>query len=103
MAELKTRKTNANVTKFLNSGENEQRRNDGLELLKVFKEVTKLPAKMWGQQHRRLWRVSLQIRAKQPGGRLAAYRFFATEEEHDCLHHAGIQELSGFDLQARKA
>ena len=48
MAELKTRKTNASVTGFLNSVENEQRRKDGLELLKVFKEVTKLAPKMWG-------------------------------------------------------
>ena len=48
MAELKTKKTNASVAKFLNSVENEQRRKDGLRLLKVFKEVTKLPAKMWG-------------------------------------------------------
>jgi hypothetical protein len=48
MAELKTRKTNASVAKFLSSVENDQRRNDGLQLLEVFKEVTKLPPKMWG-------------------------------------------------------
>jgi len=48
MAELKTRETNASVAKFLSSVENDQRRNDGLQLLEVFKEVTKLPPKMWG-------------------------------------------------------
>jgi hypothetical protein len=48
MTELKTRETNASVAKFLSSVENDQRRNDGLQLLEVFKEVTKLPPKMWG-------------------------------------------------------
>ena len=49
MAELKTKKTNASVPAFLKSVENEQRRQDGLELLKIFKEVTKMRAKMWGE------------------------------------------------------
>jgi hypothetical protein len=42
MTELKTRETNASVAKFLSSVENDQRRNDGLQLL------AKLLAKMWG-------------------------------------------------------
>ncbi len=48
MAELKTKKSNASVTRFLKSVENEQRRKDGLQLLEIFKEVTKMQAKMWG-------------------------------------------------------
>ena len=48
MAELKTKKTNASVTAFLKSVENEQRRKDGLQLLEIFEQVTKMPAKMWG-------------------------------------------------------
>ncbi len=48
MAELKTKKTRASVTKFLNSIENEKRRKDGHELLRVFGEVTGLGPAMWG-------------------------------------------------------
>ena len=48
MAELKTKKTNASVTTFLKSVEHEQRRKDSLALLDIFKEVTKMPPKLWG-------------------------------------------------------
>ena len=48
MAELKTKKTNASVLKFLSSIEHPQRRRDSIELLEVFKEVTKLSPKLWG-------------------------------------------------------
>lgn len=48
MAELKTKKTRASVSKFLKSVEHEQRRRDGLALLEIFKEVTKMQPKMWG-------------------------------------------------------
>ena len=48
MAELKTKKTGASVPGFLKSIEHEQRRKDGLALLEVFKEVTKMPPKLWG-------------------------------------------------------
>ena len=48
MAELKTKKSNASVSTFLKNVEDEQRRKDGLELLKIFKEVTKMRPKMWG-------------------------------------------------------
>lgn len=48
MAELKTKKNNASVSAFINSVENEQRRKDAKELLKLFKEVTKMKPKMWG-------------------------------------------------------
>lgn len=48
MAELKTKKNNASVTQFINSVENEQRRKDAKELLKIFKDVTKMQPKMWG-------------------------------------------------------
>lgn len=48
MAELKTKKSNASVTGYLKSVENEQRRKDSLRLLEIFKEVTKMQPKMWG-------------------------------------------------------
>lgn len=48
MAELKTKKTDASVSKFLNSVENKQRRNDSFELLEIFKQVTKMPPILWG-------------------------------------------------------
>lgn len=48
MAEPKTKVTDASVEDFLNSTENERRRKDGLELLKIYKRVTGLEAKMWG-------------------------------------------------------
>jgi hypothetical protein len=48
MAELKTLKNNASVEDFINSVEDEQKRNDCHELLKLFEEVTKEKATMWG-------------------------------------------------------
>ena len=48
MAELKTKKSNASVTAFLKNVENEQRRQDCLQLLEIFREVTKMRPKMWG-------------------------------------------------------
>lgn len=48
MAELKTRITNQNPTDFLNSIEPEQKRLDGLALLKMFEKVTGEKAAMWG-------------------------------------------------------
>lgn len=48
MAELKTQATDASAEDFINSVENERRRNDGLELLGMFKRVTRLEPKMWG-------------------------------------------------------
>ena len=48
MAELKTKKSNASVLRFLNSVESEQRCKDGLELLEIFKQTTKMPPKLWG-------------------------------------------------------
>ena len=48
MAELKTKKNDASVTDFINTVENEQKRQDSFELLKIFEEVTGDPAMMWG-------------------------------------------------------
>ncbi len=48
MAEIKTKVTDASVEDFINSVENETRRKDGFELLKMYKRVTGLEAKMWG-------------------------------------------------------
>lgn len=48
MAELKTKENDANVLEFLNSVENEKRKNDALLLLSYVQEVTDLEPKMWG-------------------------------------------------------
>lgn len=48
MAEPKTKPTNENVDDFIKSVENETRRKDSFELLKIYKRVTGLEPKMWG-------------------------------------------------------
>lgn len=48
MAEIKTKVNNASVEDFINNVENETRRKDGFELLKMYKRVTGLEPKMWG-------------------------------------------------------
>lgn len=47
-AELKTRVNAASVEGFLNSVEDEQKRADCFEILKMMKQVTKETPKMWG-------------------------------------------------------
>lgn len=49
MAENKTKPTTASVLDFLNSVENEKRREDGLKLFEIFNEVLDEPAVMWGE------------------------------------------------------
>lgn len=46
--EPKTRQTDASVEEFLDSVENKVRREDGFQVLEIFKRVTKLEPKMWG-------------------------------------------------------
>jgi hypothetical protein len=48
MTELKTRPNEKNVKEFLNSVENNRRRQDSLELLKIMEEVTQEEPVMWG-------------------------------------------------------
>lgn len=48
MSEIKTKVTDESVEDFINSVENERRRKDGFELLKIYKRVTGLEPKMWG-------------------------------------------------------
>lgn len=48
MAELKTKKTEASVEKFLNQIKDEQTRNDCFEISKMMKQATKSEPKMWG-------------------------------------------------------
>jgi len=47
-AEVKTKVNDASVTDFLNSVEEEQKRKDSFEILKLMKQITKEDAKMWG-------------------------------------------------------
>ena len=48
MAELKTKKNKASVTKFINSIEGVQRKKDAKEMLKIFKDCTGEKPSMWG-------------------------------------------------------
>ena len=48
MAELKTQKNSASVTKFIDSVDDEQKRADAYELVKIFSEVTGEKPMMWG-------------------------------------------------------
>lgn len=48
MSDLKTKENEGNVLDFLDSVDNEQRKEDCRELLKVFTEVTNETPKMWG-------------------------------------------------------
>lgn len=48
MAELKTKPSRQSVSAFLKSVDNEQRRKDSQELLKMMKQVTGKAPKMWG-------------------------------------------------------
>jgi len=45
---IKTKVSDASVEDFINSIENETRRQDGFTLLEIYKRVTGEPAKMWG-------------------------------------------------------
>lgn len=48
MAELKTKATEASVSDFLNTVEDEQKRKDCFEILNIMQAVTNSKAKMWG-------------------------------------------------------
>lgn len=48
MAELKTKLNDSSVEDFLNAIEDEQKRTDSFELLKMMEEISGEPAKMWG-------------------------------------------------------
>ena len=48
MAELKTKKNDASVTDFINSVDDEVKRQDSLALLKIYEEITGEKAVMWG-------------------------------------------------------
>ena len=48
MAELKTKLNDASIEDFLNTVEDEQKRKDCFEIVKIMKQVTKEEPKMWG-------------------------------------------------------
>lgn len=48
MAELKTQRNKTSVAKFLSSIEDEQKRKDSKDLLKLYKDVLKEKPEMWG-------------------------------------------------------
>jgi hypothetical protein len=49
MTELKTQRNNGNVVDFLESIDNRARREDGLELLRLYEQWTGQKAVMWGE------------------------------------------------------
>lgn len=49
MAELKTKKNEASVEEFLDSIENDRRREDAREVLEIMRAITGEEPKMWGQ------------------------------------------------------
>jgi hypothetical protein len=49
MAELKTQPTDESVTKFLDTIENERKREDSYTILKLMREVTGEAPQMWGK------------------------------------------------------
>ena len=49
MAELKTQKTKVSPAKFVAAIQDDAKRADAKELLKIFKEATGMSPKMWGQ------------------------------------------------------
>ena len=48
MAEIQTKVNDASVEDFLNKVENEQKRKDSFELIKMMQQATKEEPKMWG-------------------------------------------------------
>jgi len=48
MAELKTKLNNASIEDFLNKVDDEQKRNDSFEIVKIMKQIAKKEPKMWG-------------------------------------------------------
>ena len=48
MSDLKTKPNQKSVKEFIDSLENEKRKTDSQELLKLFKEITKKKPVMWG-------------------------------------------------------
>ena len=48
MAELKTRKNNLSAMEFINSVNDEQKRKDSLELMRIYEDITSEKAIMWG-------------------------------------------------------
>jgi len=48
MAKNKTTETQNSVTDFINAVENDSKRNDAFELLKIMQEITGFEPKMWG-------------------------------------------------------
>ena len=48
MAELKTKLNDASVEDFLNKVENEQKREDSFEIIKMMQQATQEEPKMWG-------------------------------------------------------
>ncbi|MBP6924058.1 MAG: DUF1801 domain-containing protein [Candidatus Pacebacteria bacterium] len=49
MAELKTKLTNKSVSAFIKEIESKEKQDDAKALLKIFKDITGFPPKLWGE------------------------------------------------------
>jgi hypothetical protein len=83
--EIKTIENEVSVIEFINTVEDESKRKDSIELVKIMEEITKSPAKMWGPAIIRFRQIPLQIR-KWPRSRYAKSRFFAEKRRHGSLY-----------------
>lgn len=73
MAELKTKVNNAGVEDFINSIEDEVKRKDSFELLKIHEAITKEKAKMWGPSIVGFGKYSYKSGSKENDMPLAAF------------------------------
>ena len=90
MVQNKTRKTGACVEEFLMSVENKRRREDGLTLLGMMKEITGLEPEMWGPSIIGFVRLPLQVRIRQ-GRRYISDGIFSEEAEFVAVRHGRIR------------
>jgi hypothetical protein len=94
MAGLKTKPTASSVGAFLDTIDNEERRCDCRALVKLMKDVTGAPPRMWGTSNRRLRQLPLQVR-QRTRGRLVPDRLLAAQAGPDALHHVGFERAGG--------
>ena len=102
MAENKTQKTGASVGEFLASVENKRRREDGLTLLEMMREITGLEPDMWGPSIIGFGDYHYKYESGREGD-FFPDRLFSEEAEPVAVHHGGIRLIRRPAGQAGKA
>ena len=90
MAELKTQKNNASVKDFINAVEDEQKRKDAHELVKIFSEVTKEKATMWGTSIIGFGQYHYKSERSRQEGDWPLTGFSPRKNKPDSLYHVWI-------------